>query len=192
MAPNELTSNSLGGSSFLLSDPDALLGHELHRLSELITGQRHQVIGTCQLARGRNLMTHHGEATLLIPAEPIQSRGVKLAPKARGLSEARVESIPDPGRVRPSLILTSTARDQEPRESSTKKIIRSSALLETQTGHLIQSWVGVRVGQTILVEWPLVKVSPLLGSSHRGRRKAGHDDAREITVTTARDFLSKS
>ncbi|PON57204.1 hypothetical protein PanWU01x14_176180 [Parasponia andersonii] len=67
-----------------------------------------------------------------------------------------------------------------------------NALLQTQTGHLIRSWVGAHIGQTVLTERQFVKVSPPTGSSHRGRRKAGHNDTREITVITARDLWSKS
>ncbi|PON54696.1 hypothetical protein PanWU01x14_193190 [Parasponia andersonii] len=69
-----------------------------------------------------------------------------------------------------------------------QKTIRGSALLQTQTGHLMQSRVGVRIRETVLTGRRFVKVLPPPGSSHRGRQKAYHDDAREITVTTARDF----
>ncbi|PON54854.1 hypothetical protein PanWU01x14_192200 [Parasponia andersonii] len=40
---------------------------------------------------------------------------------AHGLSEARAESIPDPGRVRPSPILTLTVGGQESRGSSARR-----------------------------------------------------------------------
>ncbi|PON36187.1 hypothetical protein PanWU01x14_330400, partial [Parasponia andersonii] len=40
---------------------------------------------------------------------------------AHGLPEAKVESIPDLRRVRPSLILTSIVGGQEPRGSSTRR-----------------------------------------------------------------------
>ncbi|PON62753.1 hypothetical protein PanWU01x14_136650, partial [Parasponia andersonii] len=100
---------------------------------------------------------------------------------AHGLSEARTEFIPDPGRIRPNLLFTSTVRVQEPRESSAKKISRDSTLLQTQTGTLIKPWVGVRNGQTVLIGWRLVKILPSPGSSHRGQQKAGHDNARDIT-----------
>ncbi|PON62922.1 hypothetical protein PanWU01x14_135980, partial [Parasponia andersonii] len=62
-----------------------------------------------------------------------------------------------------------------------QKTMRGSALLQTHTRHLMRSWVGAHIGQTILTEQWFVKVSPPIGSSHRGWRKAGHDDVREIT-----------
>ncbi|PON76417.1 hypothetical protein PanWU01x14_034710, partial [Parasponia andersonii] len=69
-----------------------------------------------------------------------------------------------------------------------QKIIGGSALLQTQTVHLIQSWVGVRIRQTVLTGWRVAKVSPLPDSYHKGRRKVDHNNAKEITVTTACDF----
>ncbi|PON54853.1 hypothetical protein PanWU01x14_192190 [Parasponia andersonii] len=59
-------------------------------------------MGTCQLARGCDLTTHHGDATLLVPAEPVQSRCVKLASKVLGddLRVQRKEEIRDHPRHR--------------------------------------------------------------------------------------------
>ncbi|PON46308.1 hypothetical protein PanWU01x14_252550 [Parasponia andersonii] len=69
-----------------------------------------------------------------------------------------------------------------------QKTMGDSELLQTQTGHLMRSWVGAHIGQIVLTEQWSVKISPPTDSSHKGQRKAGHDDAREIMITMARDF----
>ncbi|PON49317.1 hypothetical protein PanWU01x14_230890 [Parasponia andersonii] len=84
---------------------------------------------------------------------------------ASGLSGVRAKSISDPGPVRLSSFPTTIAGGQEARGSSARRPLN---------------------------ERRFVKVSLLTGSSHRGRRKLGHDDTERITVITARDLWSKS
>ncbi|PON62585.1 hypothetical protein PanWU01x14_137000 [Parasponia andersonii] len=70
--------------------------------------------------------------------------------------------------------------------------VGSNSQLQTQTKHLMRSWVGARIGQVVLIERRLVKISPPTGWSRRGRRKTGRDDARKVTVTMTCDFWNKS
>ncbi|PON32730.1 hypothetical protein PanWU01x14_358850 [Parasponia andersonii] len=73
-----------------------------------------------------------------------------------------------------------------------QKTVRSSSPLQIQTEYLMLSWVGACTEQVALTDRQLIKISPPTGYSRRRRRKTGLDDARKITVTTARDFWSKS
>ncbi|PON79719.1 hypothetical protein PanWU01x14_009510 [Parasponia andersonii] len=69
-----------------------------------------------------------------------------------------------------------------------QKTIEGNPLLKTQTGYLMQSWIGAHIGQIVLTKRWFVKVSPPTGVSRRGRRKESHANTREITVIMARDL----
>ncbi|PON34135.1 hypothetical protein PanWU01x14_346780 [Parasponia andersonii] len=79
------------------------------------------------------------------------------------LSQARDESILDPGWVQPNLILASIAVGQKPRRSFVRRSLGGSAPLHTQTRYSMRSWVGIRIRQTILTGRRVVRVSPLPG-----------------------------
>ncbi|PON67000.1 hypothetical protein PanWU01x14_105820 [Parasponia andersonii] len=70
--------------------------------------------------------------------------------------------------------------------------MESNSQLQTQTEHLMRSWVGVRKGQAVLTERRFDQISPLTDSSYRRRRKPGYSDTEEITVISARDLWEKT
>ncbi|PON45460.1 hypothetical protein PanWU01x14_258200 [Parasponia andersonii] len=80
----KLTLNPLGGGVFFLAEPDALRSNQPYGLLEFEVRRRYQIVGARQLARGRNLPTHHSNPVSFVPAKSIQGGDVELAPQMLG------------------------------------------------------------------------------------------------------------
>ncbi|PON54352.1 hypothetical protein PanWU01x14_195810 [Parasponia andersonii] len=105
-----------------------------------------------------------------------------------GLPKARVGPITDLGHVRPSPTLTLTAGGSEPLRVLHLNTMESNSRFQTQTEHLMQSWVGMHKGQAVLTERRFTQILPMTDSSRRRRWKSGYGDIEEITEISARDF----